>query len=192
MAVTLSSCLRLRKFVSTHILFPACRAHTPAEQPKSLQSLDKDPTGQTSLVEQPLSHETSLAWVQIHDEAPTSFGVNSWDGYHEMIPEKARLPYTKSTRFVNALDNCHIMTFSILYRRSMLDTPIKLAGVNLPGIRIAKEGVTKMKATMSIQKSLVGSFNVYDMYTKNTASVEFDGRPAFQASQARGLLSKNN
>ena len=130
--------------------------------------------------------------MQIHDEAPTSFGVNGWDGYHEMIPAKAWLPYKKTTNFVNALDNCHRTAFSVLSRHSMLSAPTNLAGVELPGIRVAKEGVTKIKATMSLGKNLVGTLHVYDTYTRSAASVVFDGGIALRALNNHGLIPKNN
>jgi len=109
-----------------------------------------------------------------------------------MIPAKTRLPYEKTTKFVNALDYCQSTTFSIICRHSILDAPIKLARVNLPGIRVAKEGVTKLKATMSIGKNLVGRFDVYDTYTKSKASVAFDGGAAFRVSKHHCFLPESN
>ena len=123
------------------------------------------------------SQEKSLAWVQVHDynEAPASFGVNSWDGCYEMVPVKAQLPYKRIARSVNALDDCHSTTFSVLCRRSVFDAPIELAKLNLDGLRVTKEGGTNIKAILTMDRNLMGTLDIYDTCTRSEASVSYDG-----------------
>ncbi|KAI9760913.1 MAG: hypothetical protein M1835_000080, partial [Candelina submexicana] len=94
--------------------------------------------------------QTSLAWVQLHDESPTSYGIDLWGGYLEMIPPKAKLPCEKTASLENALDYIKHDTFIVRHRQSILEAPVELAKVELNGIRVAKNGVAKMKATMRI------------------------------------------
>jgi hypothetical protein len=182
------------------IRFSIGRLHSSAKYPTYLPHAGEHSVPQTSPVGQdaaqitPLedsAKETALAWVQLHDETPASFGINTWGGYLEMIPAKVPLPYKKTTKLVNALDSCHHMPFSILYRHSMLDLPVKLHGLDLAGIRVAKKEGTEMKATMTMAKNLIGSLSVYDTYTRSAASVVFDGGPAFRALKPHGFLPES-
>jgi len=136
--------------------------------------------------------QTSLAWRQIHDESPASYGINTWGGYFEMIPPKALLPYKKTATLENALDYISHGMFTVYYRHSILEGPIELAKVELNGLRVAKEGVTKVKTTMRIGKDLMGSLKAQDSYTKSVASVVFDGGAAFRALKSHGLVKRND
>lgn len=107
-----------------------------------------------------------------------------------MIPPKARLPYEKSATLENALDYISHGMFTVYYRHSILEGPTELAKVKLNGLRVAKEGVTRMKATMRIGKDLIGSFKAQDSYTKSVASVVFDAGAALRKSH--GLVKRND
>ena len=137
------------------------------------------------------SQQTSLTWVQLYDESPVSYGIDTWGGYLEMIPPKARLPYEKSANLENALDYIKHGTFTIRYRQSILEAPIELAKVELNGIRVAKKGIAKAKATMRINMDLIGSFKVQDIHTKSAASLVFDAGAAFRASKGHGIVTRD-
>jgi hypothetical protein len=63
------------------------------------------------------------------------------------------------------LDYISHETFTVCYRHSDLETIIEVAAVELKDIRVAKQRVTKAKASMSIGKNLAGSFKAQDTYT---------------------------
>ncbi|KAL9009738.1 MAG: hypothetical protein Q9173_005261 [Seirophora scorigena] len=136
--------------------------------------------------------ETSLSWVQMFDESPASYGIDSWGGYVEMVPPKARLPYERVVNLENALDYISHGLFTVYYRHSILKAPTELAKTELNGLRVAKEGVTKMKATMTIGKDLSGTFKVQDNYTRSVASVRFDAGAALQTLKSDGLIKSND
>jgi hypothetical protein len=50
-----------------------------------------------------------------------------------------------------------------------------MAKVELSGLRVAKKGITKVKATLEVRKDLVGLLAVEDTSTKSVASIVFDG-----------------
>ena len=135
--------------------------------------------------------ETSLAWVRIFEESPASFCIDSWGGYVEIVPPKARLLYERVVRLENALDYISHGMFTMYYRHSILQVPTELATVELYGLRVAMEGVTKMTATMRIGKDLSGTFQVQDNYTKSVASVRFDAGAALRTLNNDGLVKRN-
>ena len=129
------------------------------------------------------ANQKSLAWIQLHDESPASYGVDLWGGYSEMIPPKAALPCEKTALLENALDYIKQETFRVRYRRLILEAHVELARVEWNGMRFGKTGVAKLRATMRIGRDLVGSFRVHDVYTKSVACVFFDAGTAFRAPQ---------
>ena len=178
--------LSCRQIVSSasHLLAPIRRLNTYTRPSASLLSSGKD-------VVQP-TKETSLSWVQIFDESPASYGINSWGGYVEMVPLKARLPYERVVNLENALDYIKTGFFTVYYRHSNLKALTELARTELNGLRVAKEGVTKMKATMTISKDLSGTFKVQDNYTESVASVRFDAAAALRTLKSDGLIKRDD
>ena len=136
--------------------------------------------------------QKSLAWVQLHEESSASYGIDLWGGYSEMIPPKAPLPCEKTINLENAVGYIRYENFVILYRQSILEAPVELAKVQLNGIRVAPNGVTRMKATMKIGKDLVGVFKTHDIYTKSAASVVFDAGAAFRAPRRHGIIVRDD
>ena len=177
--------LSRRRIVSSayHLLAPIRRYNKCSGPSASLLSPGKD-------IIQP-EKATSLSWVQIFDESPASYGIDSWGGYVEMIPPKARLPYEKVLNLENALDYISHGMFTVYYRHSILKAPIELAKIELKGLRVAKEGLTKMKAAMTIGKDLSGTFKVQDNYTKSAASVRFDAGVSLQILKSDGVIKSN-
>lgn len=108
-----------------------------------------------------------------------------------MILSEVSLLYEKIVRLENAVDYMKEEIFVIQYRQSVLKVPIELARAKLDGIRIAKAGVTKMKAIMKIGKDLIDIFKAYDIYTKSATSVVFDARTAFRVSQGHDMIVKD-
>lgn len=178
--------LSCRQIVSSayHLLAPIRRLNTCNGPSASLLSSGKD-------IVQP-EKETSLSWVQMFDESPASYGIDSWGGYVEMVPPKARLPYERVVNLENALDYINHGLFTVYYRHSILKAPTELARTELNGLRVAKEGVTKMKATMTIGKDLSGTFKVQDNYTKSVASVRFDAGAALRTLKSDGLIKRDD
>ena len=178
--------LSRRRIVSSayHLLAPIRRYNKCSGPSASLLSPSKD-------IVQP-EKETSLSWVQIFDESPASYGIDSWGGYVEMIPPKARLPYERVINLENALDYISQGVFTVYYRHSILKLPTEIAKTELNGLRVAKEGVTKMKATMTIGKDLSGTFKVQDNYTKSVASVRFDAGAALRTLKSDGLIKRDD
>lgn len=135
--------------------------------------------------------ETSLSWVQMFDESPASYGIDSWGGYVEMVPPKARLPCKRTVKLENAIDYIRHGIFTIYYRHSILGALVELTKLELNGLRVAKEGMTKMKATMVIDKDLSGAFEAQDIYTKSFASVRFDAGAALRTLESGGLFKRD-
>jgi hypothetical protein len=79
-----------------------------------------------------------------------------------MIAPRAPLPLKKTEIFESIFDYFDHKTFTICYRHSARDAPIDIAKVDLSGIRMAKKGITKVKATLGVEKDLVGRFGVED------------------------------
>lgn len=178
--------LSCRQIVSSahHLLTPIRRLNKYSGSSASLLLSGKDIT-------QP-EKETSLSWVQIFDESPASYGIESWGGYVEMVPPKARLPYERFINLENALDYISHGMFTVYYRHSILRAPTELAKIELNGLRVAKEGLTKMKATMTIGKNLSGTFKVQDNHTKSAASVRFDAGAALRTLKSDSLMKRND
>src|ERR1700733_5949036 len=49
--------------------------------------------------------QTSLAWLQLHDQSPASYGIQAFDGYLELITPKTPLPCKKSEIMESAFDH---------------------------------------------------------------------------------------
>ena len=139
----------------------------------------------------PASEHTSLAWLQLHDQSPISYGIQAFDSYLELIPPKTPLPCKKSEIMESAFDYIRSLSFGIVSCRTMLDLPTEIAeDAALCDIRIAKKGVTKLKVTMRMGKDLIGNFVVQDTCTRSKISVDFDGGRALQApTQYNGMIS---
>ena len=126
--------------------------------------------------QQTAAQQTALAWRQVYEETPVSFGITCYDGYAEMIPPRTRLPSTKTQKFVSAFDYLHRASFGICYRRTMLDVPTEFASHPvLENIRMGKKGVAHFKVTMRIDPDLTGNVTFWDTWTRSRISVDFDG-----------------
>ena len=118
----------------------------------------------------------SLAWRQLHDWAPASYGVHSFDGYFELVPRNTSLPCKKSRTMESAFDYIRSASFEVCRRRTMLDVPLEIAEpAYLEKVRLGKKGEAKFKVTMEIGKDLIGQFTAQDTWTKYKVSSSFDG-----------------
>lgn len=135
--------------------------------------------------------QTSLAWVQLHDQSPTSYGIFTAKGYDELIPSGAPLPHSETQTFQTIIDHMDRATFEICHRKSMLDVPVEITTVELVGIHVAKKGESKVKATMTLDQNLIGNFTVQDTFTKSKASTVFDGGVACRTQRSdKAMISK--
>jgi Hsp70 protein len=144
------------------------------KQNKYISSRPSPPSISQTLLGSP--RETSLAWVQLHDQTPAGYGVDTFFGYVEIIPPKTPLPCKATKTLESAIDYLRRTDIPVCYRTSMLHAPMQIANVTLDGLRIAKKEDTKMKVQMEIGKDLVGTVRAWDAFTRSTASVTFNGR----------------
>jgi hypothetical protein len=124
------------------------------------------------------SEEKSLAWRPIYDRSPTSFGISDFWGFLPMIPQGTRLPAKKKITMSNTVPNADFDDFKIQFRHSARDVPVDIIVARLENLWPAESGKTKMKITMEMDKSLLGTFTAEDLVTKSHISVEFDGGAA--------------
>ena len=137
----------------------------------------------------PTSTSTSLAWVQVHDASPASYGLHTWSGYEEMIQLGEPLPTRKRMTLEGSVfDYYDHDTFAVSYRHSPRDSPVGIKTVDLVNMRKAKAKQTITHAIMEIDKTLNGRLSVGDPYTKSEASITFD---AGVACQREGLMLGN-
>jgi len=148
------------------------------------------PSRQTNLVR--ADEKKSLAWVQLHDRSPASYGILTTSAYEELIPSGTPLPCSKTQKFQTSFDYLKGATFDICYRQSTMGVPITIKSVNLAGIRFAKKGVPRVKATLMLGKDLIGKFTVEDTFTKSVASAVFDGSVPPRAERSHEAISKNS
>lgn len=135
--------------------------------------------------------QTSLSWVQLHDQSPSSYGISTWWGYYEMISRGASLPHEKTEIFESIFDYFDHETFTLCYRHSAQDAPVNIAKVELSGLRVAKKGITKVRTILRVEKDLVGLFTVEDTFTKSKKSITFDAGTAFRAINSHGIVTNN-
>src|SRR3954463_9926124 len=62
---------------------------------------------------------TSLAWLQLYEQSPISYGIQAFDGYMELVPSKTALPCEKSAIMESALDYVQGVSFQVACRRNM-------------------------------------------------------------------------
>ena len=139
------------------------------------------------------SQSTSLTWRPIHDEAPASYGVIGYDGWVELIPRDTLLPFRKTITMYSALDYTREGTFSIAGRLNMLERPKEIRSeVCLKDIRLGKAGQAKIKITMRLAKDLTGSLTAWDVWTRDTVTVDFDGHQHLQGDRTDARISDDN
>jgi len=124
------------------------------------------------------ARDGSLTWTQLHTRSPASFGLFTFDGYHELVAPGTSLPCSKSNTLESVLDYIHGDTLRICYRQSLLHPHVNLAQLELRNIRRAKKEDTKVKVTLTVKQDLTGKctacFKTEDKWTKSEASVAFD------------------
>lgn len=167
-----------------HMLTHTRLCFNTAQPPCSRQTVQTGMCTLSQLKTQSLTHsrkaavqtndQTSLIWVQIYDQSPASYGISTWWGYYEIIPQGASLLYEKTETFESILDYFNHETFTVCYRHSAQDAPSNIAIVKLSGLRVAKKGITKVKVLLRVEKDLVGFFAVEDIFTKRKKSIMFD------------------
>lgn len=151
--------------------FCARRRETTSTNPPSTLSA-------TDEAVHPTGSDTSVAWVQVHDRSPVSYGLDTANGYLELVPAKTSLPCRVHETLHSMSDFIRYATFPVCYRRSMLDTPVIMAQLELRDIYVGKAGKAKADVTMDIGRDLIGKFTARDKRTKGEASIVFDGRAA--------------
>ena len=119
--------------------------------------------------------KTSVAWVEVHDCSLVSYGLDTANGYLELLPAKTLLPFKARDTLYNIFDFIRYATFTVCYRRSMLDTPTELGKLELKDIYIAIAGAMKAEVTIYIGRDLVGKFTARDRCINSEALIVFDG-----------------
>ncbi len=146
------------------------RVTTSTSPPSTLSATDE--------AVHPAGSDTSVAWVQVHDRSPVSYGLDTANGYLEFVPAKTSLPCRIHDTLHSMSDFIRYATFPVCYRRSMLDAPVIIAQLELRDIYVGKAGKVKADVTMDIGRDLIGKFTARDTRTKGEASIVFDGRAA--------------
>jgi len=171
----------------------ASSAQYPLTLARRFNAISSSPPSTTRVGLAEADKETSLAWIQLHEQSPASYGIWTASGYEEVIPRGAPLPCNQTEKFETADDYFRNGAFPIFYRQSIMDVPRKIQTLDLMGIRYGKKGVAKIKATMTLAKDLTGSLTVKDTYTRNSASAVFDGGVAYRAHlDCKAVASTNS
>lgn len=131
--------------------------------------------------------QASLAWVHLYNRCPTSYGVGTIEGYHEMISTESTLPIEKSTILENALPYLDRAIFPVYFRRTPQDAPVLIDSVELQGLTMAEKGMADVRVIMRLNEDLVGNFTVQDMHTQKTKSIGFDGKVALRSRETMSL-----
>ena len=107
-----------------------------------------------------------------------------------MVPYKARLPCETFVTLENAVDYARRGSFAVYYRHSVMGPLIELAKAELKDIRIAKKGLTIIKASMRIEKDLSGTIKAQDTYTRSIASTVFSAGAALRTLKGHDLIER--
>jgi hypothetical protein len=67
-----------------------------------------------------------------------SYGLDTADGYLELVSAKTSLPHKVGDTLLNVFDFISYATFTVCYCRPMLDAPAKIKELELRDIHIAK------------------------------------------------------
>lgn len=108
-----------------------------------------------------------------------------------MIPQGTRLPAKKKITMSNTVPNADFCDFKIQFRHSARDVPVDIIEAQLENLWRAERGKTKMKITMEMDKSLVGTFTAEDVVTKSHVLVEFDGSAACQQQDSVDIVTSS-
>jgi len=108
-----------------------------------------------------------------------------------MIPRGTRLPAKKKIAMSNTVPNADFDDFKIQFRHSARDIPVDIIVARLENLWRAERGKTKMKITMEMDKSLVGTFTAEDVITKSYVLVEFDGSVACQQQDSVDIVTSS-
>jgi len=135
----------------------------------------------TDIASSPTNRTPSLAGVRVYDRTPTGYGVGTFWGYLELIPPKTPLPCRTTEVLDSVVDYPRYADFPVYYRTSMQYAPIEIASVRLGGLRAARKESIGIKVRMEIGRDLMGNIMVWDVITKSTASIAFDGTVAARA-----------
>jgi hypothetical protein len=118
--------------------------------------------------------------------------VDTWFGYLELVAPKMALPCKVTHTFETVFDYQKYTDIPVCYRASMLHLPTQITHLTLRGLRLAKKEDTRMKVRMEIGKDLAGTVTAWDVYTRSTTSVDFDGRVAIQPQGSDNIVLKLN
>lgn len=132
--------------------------------------------------------DKALAWRHIYDHSPSSFGLSDYWGFLSMIPVGTRLPAKKTVTLKNLEANADREDLTIQFRHTPRDVPVDVSIVRLENLRRAERGITNVKITMEMDKSLVGTFTAVDTFTRSRVSTEFDASVACHETDALDII----
>lgn len=148
----------------------------PLQRAKTSTSTPSAPSAPAPATPAQTETTKSLAWLQLHENSPVSYGIQAFDGYLELVPPKTPLPCEKSAKMESALDYVKGVSFQVACRGNVFDIPVNIGeAANLQEVRFAREGEAEFKVTMWIQKDLSGELIAQDTWTRSMVSIEFDG-----------------
>lgn len=132
--------------------------------------------GFCSETSKPTRKSNILTPTTIYTRSPASYGVQTFDGYLELIARGAPLPIERTERMESVLDHIRKVSFGIAGRQSILHSTVELGDdVVLDHVRLCRKGEAKFTVTMVLGQDLMGTVSVHDTWTKASATSRFDG-----------------
>ncbi|KAK4163076.1 hypothetical protein QBC43DRAFT_240000 [Cladorrhinum sp. PSN259] len=129
---------------------------------------------------------TSPLAIPTYDISPVSIGINSWDGYVQIVAPSTRLPCSRSVMLRSKFDYIGEDRMQLCGYLSGPRIRVDLVMLSIWGIRKEKKEKTKLKATVTLRNDLSGTFTAH--FTR------YDGKSA-EASvdfYAEEILSKGD
>lgn len=121
------------------------------------------------------STEPSFTLIQQHDKAPYSYGVETFNGYLEMIPAQTALPFSHTELLEGCFDDIKPAPWSIHCRRSILEAPVEIARSNIEDPRLFEGRETLIQIKMALNTDLKGRLTLQNMRTRRSKHIEFCG-----------------
>ncbi|KAK4223240.1 hypothetical protein QBC38DRAFT_548627 [Podospora fimiseda] len=101
---------------------------------------------------------TSPLAIPIHDTSPVSIGINSWDGYMQIVAPSTRLPCSRSVILGSKFDHIGEDRMPLCGYLPGPRVRVDLVVLLICGIRKAKKKKTKLKAIVTLRNDLSGTF----------------------------------
>ncbi|EJT69000.1 hypothetical protein GGTG_13397 [Gaeumannomyces tritici R3-111a-1] len=99
--------------------------------------------------------------IPIHDTSPASIGINTWDGYVQIVAPGTRLPCSRSVMMESKFDHIGEDRMQLCGYLPGPRVRVDLVALWICGIRKEKKEKTKLKATVALREDLSGTFTAH-------------------------------